>query len=79
MLGHIQKYFIDLNAMICAFLFYMMTNIFVMYVMCRKKLELLRKTFANDGQPQEKDDYEKVVVQIFLKGLWEPHGALSMR
>ena len=55
--------------MIQAFLFYMTTNIFVMYVMCRKKLELLRKTIVNDGQPQAKDDYEKVVVKILLKGL----------
>ena len=65
--------------MIQAFLFYMTTNIFMMYVMCRKKLELLRKTVANDGRPQEKDDYEKVVVKILLKGFWEPPGALRMR
>jgi len=55
--------------MILAFLFYMTTNIFMMYVTCRNKLELLRKTIANDGQPQAKDDYEKVVVKILLKGL----------
>jgi hypothetical protein len=55
--------------MILAFLFYITTNIFMMYVMCRKKLELLRKTIANDGQPQAKDDYEKVVVKRLLKGL----------
>jgi hypothetical protein len=57
--------------MIHAFLFYMMTNIFVMYVMCRKKLELLGKKVVNDGKPQVEDDYQKVVVKILLKGLWE--------
>jgi hypothetical protein len=41
----------------------------MMYDMCRKELELLRKTVSNDGQPQAKDDYEKVVVKILLKGL----------
>ena len=65
--------------MIHAFLFYMTTNIFMMYVMCRKKLRLLRKTIANDGQTQVEGDYEKVVVKRLLKGLWEPHGALLMR
>jgi hypothetical protein len=50
--------------MIHAFLFYMMTNIFVMYVMCRKKLKLLGKTITNDGKPQAEDEYEKVVVEI---------------
>jgi hypothetical protein len=55
--------------MIQAFLFYMMTNTFMMYDMCRKELELLRKTVANDGQPQAEDDYEKVVIKRLLKGL----------
>ena len=65
--------------MIQAILFYIMTNIFVMYVMCRKKLDLLRKTVANDGQPQAEDDYEKVFFKRFLKGLWEPPEALLIR
>jgi hypothetical protein len=65
--------------MIQAFLFYMTTNIFVMYVMCKNKLEMLRKTIANDGQPQTEYDYERVVVKILLKGLWEPPRTLSMR
>jgi hypothetical protein len=47
----------------------MATNIFMMYVMCRKKLELLRKTVANDEQPQAEDDYEKSIIEILLKGL----------
>jgi hypothetical protein len=47
----------------------MVTNIFMMYVMCRKKLDLLRKTIANDEKPQEEDDYEKVSIEILLKGL----------
>jgi len=64
MLGHIQKCFIDLNAMIHAFLFYMTANIFVMYVMCRKKLKLLEKIITYDGQPQTEDKYYKVVVEI---------------
>jgi len=55
--------------MILAFLFNMMTNIFMMYVMCRKKLKLLRKTISNDEQPRAKDEYEKVVVKILLKGI----------
>jgi hypothetical protein len=33
------------------------------------ELALLRKTVANDEQPQAKDNYEKVVVKRFLKGL----------
>jgi hypothetical protein len=53
----------DLNVMIHAFLFYVTNNIFVMYVMCRKKLELLRKTVSNDGQPHAEDEYKKVVVK----------------
>ena len=40
----------------------------MMYIMCRMKLELLRKTVANDGKPQAKDNYEKV-VKILLKGI----------
>jgi hypothetical protein len=35
--------------------------------MCREKLELLRETISNDGKPQEKDDYEKDIVEILLK------------
>ena len=37
--------------------------------MGRKELELLRKTVVNGEQPQEEDDYEKVVVKRMLKGL----------
>jgi hypothetical protein len=55
--------------MIQAFLIYIIMNIFIMYDMCRKELELLRKIVANDGQPQENDDYEKVGVKRLLKGL----------
>jgi hypothetical protein len=40
-----------------------------MYDMCRKELELLRKIVSNGEQTQAKDDYEKVVVKIMLKGL----------
>ena len=58
--------------MIQEFLFYMTDNIFVIYVIYRKKLELLRKTVSNDGKPQAQDDYENVVFKILLKGLWEP-------
>jgi hypothetical protein len=47
----------------------MKTNIFVVYVMCRRKSEFLRKKVANDGQPQAEDDYEKVVVKRLLKEL----------
>jgi hypothetical protein len=46
----------------------MTASIFVVYVMCRKKLELLRKTVANDGQPQAEDNYDIVVIKGFLKG-----------
>jgi hypothetical protein len=34
----------------------------------RNRLELLRKTVANNGQPQAEDDYEKVDVERLLKG-----------
>jgi hypothetical protein len=44
----------------------------MMYDMCRKELELLRKTVSNGEQPQAKDDYEEVVVKRLLKGLWDP-------
>jgi len=47
----------------------MMNNIIMMYFMCREKLELLRETIANDGQPQAEDDYEQVVVERLLKRL----------
>jgi hypothetical protein len=47
----------------------MTVNIFLVYVMCKNKLELLRKKVANDGQPQAEDDYEKVVIKRLLKGL----------
>jgi hypothetical protein len=49
--------------MIHTFLFYATTNIIVMYVMCRKKLELFRKTVTSDGQPQTEDGYEKDIVE----------------
>jgi hypothetical protein len=48
------------------------TNVIVtmmMHSMYRKELELLRKTIANDGQPQAKDDHEKVMVEILLAQL----------
>jgi hypothetical protein len=41
----------------------------MMHAMYRKELELLRKTVANDGQPQAEDDQEKVVVERLLTGL----------
>ena len=41
----------------------------MMYVMCRYKLELLRETIANDGQPQAEDDYDHDIVERLLKGL----------
>jgi hypothetical protein len=37
--------------------------------MGREELDLLRKTVANDGQPQAKDKYEEVVVRRLLKGI----------
>jgi hypothetical protein len=39
------------------------------YDMCRKELELLRKTVANDGKPQAKDDHEKASVERLFKWL----------
>jgi hypothetical protein len=50
--------------MIHAFLFYMTTNIFFIYVMCRNKLELLGKIVSSDGQPQVEDEYKKFFVEI---------------
>jgi hypothetical protein len=46
--------------------FNIMTNVIVammMHDVYRNELELLRKTVANDEQPQSKDDYEKVLVE----------------
>ena len=48
------------------------TNVIVtmmMHVMYRKKLELLRKTIANDGQPQAEEDQEKAVAERLLTRL----------
>jgi hypothetical protein len=66
------KMFSNLNAMVHVFLFNMTTNVIMnvmMYVMCRKILELLGKTTANDGQPQVEDNCKKVVVERLMKGL----------
>jgi hypothetical protein len=65
--------------MIHAFLFYMTTNIIVMYVKCKNKLKLLGKTMTNGRKLQEEDECEKVDVERLLRGLWEPHEALLMR
>ena len=35
----------------------------------RNRLELLRKKIVNNEQPQSEDDYEKVLVGRFFKGL----------
>ena len=51
-----------------------MTNIIVtmmMHAMYRKELELLRKTIANNEQPQAESDLGKAVVERLLKGLWK--------
>jgi hypothetical protein len=48
------------------------TNVIVammMHVVYRNELELLRKTVANDEQPQSKDVYEKVLLEQLSKGL----------
>ena len=48
------------------------TNVIVsmmMHVVYRTELELLRKTVANDGQPQTENDQEKVVSERLLTGL----------
>jgi len=56
-----RKYLIifsNLNDMVPLFLFNMKTNVIMnvmMYVMCRKRLELLGKITSNDGQPQVED------------------------
>ena len=52
--------------------FNIMTNVIVsmmLHVVYRNKLELLRKTIANDGQPQVEDDHGKATVEILLTGL----------
>jgi hypothetical protein len=56
--------FSNLNVVVHVFLFNMTTNVIVnvmMHDICRKILELLGKTTANDGQPQVEDNYKKVV------------------
>jgi hypothetical protein len=40
----------------------------MMHVMCRKILELSRKTVSNGGKPQEEDKYKKIVVERLMKG-----------
>ena len=64
-----MKIFYRLESYDTCILFYITTNIFMMYIMCRMELELLRMTVSNDEQPQAKDNYEKVVVKRLLKGL----------
>jgi hypothetical protein len=41
----------------------------MMQTMYRNELELLRKTIANDGQPQTKNDQEKDASERLLIGL----------
>jgi hypothetical protein len=41
----------------------------MMHVVCRKELELLRKTITNDGKPQEEDDHGKAAVERLLTRL----------
>jgi hypothetical protein len=48
------------------------TNVIVsmmMHVVYRNELELLRKTVANDGQPQTENDQEKAAGERLLTGL----------
>ena len=48
------------------------TNVIVsmmMHAVYRNELELLRKTVANDGQPQIDNDQEKVEGERLLTGL----------
>jgi hypothetical protein len=48
------------------------TNVIVtmmMHDMYRKELEILRKTVANDGQPQAEDDQEKAAIERLLTRL----------
>jgi hypothetical protein len=78
------RMFSNLNDMVHVFLFNMkIGNVIMnvmMYVMCRKILELLGKTkLSNDGQPQVEDKCKKVVVERLLKGLWSSHEAPLMR
>ena len=49
-----------------------MTNVIVsmmMHAMYRNELELLRKTIANNGQPQIENDQEKAASERLLTGL----------
>jgi hypothetical protein len=41
----------------------------MMYFMCRKRMELLGKTTANDDQPRVEDNCKKVFVERFITGL----------
>jgi hypothetical protein len=41
----------------------------MMHAVYRNELELLRKTVANDGQPQIENDQEKAVSERLLTGL----------
>ena len=71
MLGHVWKCFINLNAMVLAFFKFTWQLMCLWFMSCveRNRLELLRKTVANNEQPQSEEDYEKVLVERLLKGL----------
>jgi hypothetical protein len=71
MLGHFEDVY-EFECYDTCIWFNITTNIIVtmmMHAMYRKELELLRKTIANDGQPQAEDDQEKVVAERLLTGL----------
>jgi hypothetical protein len=71
MLGHFEDVY-EFECYDTCIWFNITTNIIVtmmMHAMYRKELELLRKTIANDEQPQAEDDQEKAVAERLLTGL----------
>ena len=71
MLGHFEDVY-EFECYDTCIWFNITTNIIVtmmMHAMYRKELELLRKTIANDGQPQAEDNQEKAVAERLLTGL----------
>jgi hypothetical protein len=71
MLGHFEDVY-EFECYDTCIWFNITTNIIVtmmMHAMYRKELELLRKTIANNEQPQAEGDHGKVVVERLLTGL----------
>jgi hypothetical protein len=62
---------VDLNVLVYAFKFYMTTDIILivmMQVMCKNYWSCWERTTANDGHPQVKEKYKRIVVKRINEG-----------